>query len=452
MAWLDRALGTRTAPDEKDGSSSGGAGKKAEDQDPGSMLASAFLEPLRIEANRVDGPKCDRSFRQLLGEVKYDLEEGLTQHSAARASETITEALPVWFEGRRTSGDERAEQLMELLEALGASLFKMEGRDDRATNRIKGGLSHLHARGSRTTTSQMQRIISNVIKAVDDMQSEREKRIRMMSAQIRELHEKVAEKEAEAQIDRLTGLNNRATFDDHIDRVLRRADLAPYTFTLLMLDIDHFKTVNDRFGHVEGDRALREVANQLERVVLRRDDFIARYGGEEFAVVLGDADAESGRMAAERIRNAVEKLTMKAQDKPLSLTVSIGVAQGCRSDTATKLIRRADDCLYIAKQNGRNRVVVAGQGDGCRVKLPPLLVKRAQSAQKAKRAERLSASGDQGSGPMHSGGHKISSTASLGSASTLDPASSLGFTSTLDPSSSLESELSDDGSGDGSTS
>jgi diguanylate cyclase (GGDEF)-like protein len=390
MAWFDMGS-TRKSQEDHPSDEDIPASFMTEAQageDPEGRVARALLTPLRTEVSRVDGPPCDTAFRQLLGQIQYDLDSGLTSHSAQRAEEKLATEMPVWLVGRRAAEKERVEQITSLLGSLGESLFKMQNRDDKSAARIRDGLTHIEANSSRTSHAMLKRIVANMLKAIDDMKTENQRRVSQMSAKIRELHQEVAEKTLEAQIDRLTGINNRATFDDHLARVIKRSTIAPLRFTLLAIDIDHFKAVNDTYGHLEGDRALKRVAIQLERMILRKGDLIARYGGEEFAVVLSDADADSGRKAAEAIRGAVEEMEILLGSQTLRLTVSVGVAEGCRADTSDKLIRRADDCLYIAKKAGRNRVVVAGTGKGTPIRLPRELADRARAVQRAKRTRR----------------------------------------------------------------
>ncbi len=350
-------------------------------------MCNALLQPLRVEVGQVHGPDCDKPLRTVLGELQYDIDEGLTEHTVRRGEGALREALPTWFGERKAAWSEREKQFGALLEQLGESLFKLESKDQKSTARIRDGLTHLESGAGRTTPAQMKRIVDNVVRAVDDMQAENARRVQSMSSKIRELHEQVVEKTLEATTDRLTGLNNRATFDDRIKRLITKSRLAPFRYTLLLMDIDHFKAVNDTHGHVEGDRVLRAVATQLEKIILRKSDFLARYGGEEFAVLLADADGDAGRGAAERVREAVEAMDLSVEGKPLPITISIGVAEGCRTDSPNKLIKRADDSLYIAKKTGRNRVVVAGSGPGARVRLPGELSDRARAARKAKRTE-----------------------------------------------------------------
>ncbi len=169
-----------------------------------------------------------------------------------------------------------------------------------------------------------------------------------------------AHEEAErgAKIDVLTGLPNRRYFDEALsmERPRRRTD---DSLGILMIDIDHFKILNDRFGHATGDRVLRAVADAIAQTV-RTDDTPARYGGEEFAVLLRRTSAEQAVEVGERVRRAVMRLAPSSLgiDKPV--TVSVGVAVAFPDQPASAhLVERADRALYRAKRQGRDRVVVA---------------------------------------------------------------------------------------------
>ncbi|MCB9651302.1 MAG: diguanylate cyclase [Deltaproteobacteria bacterium] len=162
-----------------------------------------------------------------------------------------------------------------------------------------------------------------------------------------------------ATTDGLTGLRNHRFFQDTLEFELKRASRHPHPLTLCMLDVDHFKTLNDTHGHPVGDEALRTLARALERR-LRATDIVARYGGEEFAIVLLDTDAAGGLAFAETLAEVVRETDFPgAETQPLGrLSVSIGVAT-FPSDAADRaqLIRRADAALYEAKRQGRDRVV-----------------------------------------------------------------------------------------------
>jgi len=158
--------------------------------------------------------------------------------------------------------------------------------------------------------------------------------------------------------DPLTSLPNRRYFDEVLDRECARAKRHGRSLVLLLLDVDHFKAVNDTYGHVTGDMVLYAFA-QLIRGRLRRSEFMARYGGEEFALVLPEADLEGAILFAEIIRERVEAHIFRCAEHTLRLTVSVGGALwGEGMESAADLLRAADGKLYEAKNKGRNRVAM----------------------------------------------------------------------------------------------
>ena len=160
----------------------------------------------------------------------------------------------------------------------------------------------------------------------------------------------------ESLIDPLTGISNRAAIEAEAIRALERAPRKGGAMSLLMLDLDHFKAINDRHGHAAGDRVLRAAADAWH-TVLRGRDPLGRIGGEEFVVVCADTTLEQALVVAERLREATAALLFDDVDPGLRVTVSIGVAQSQRSDdTHEDVLARADAALYRAKQRGRNRV------------------------------------------------------------------------------------------------
>jgi diguanylate cyclase (GGDEF)-like protein len=160
-----------------------------------------------------------------------------------------------------------------------------------------------------------------------------------------------------ATYDTLTSLHNRRYFDERLALETQKAFRSGGPLSLIMVDIDHFKKVNDTFGHTEGDKVLREISYLL-RTSVRKKDVVARYGGEEFVLILPEAGAEESLAIAERIRQTVEMKPFDVGAVKLKLTVSLGISRfpDDRPGTKEELVRMADLALYDAKRAGRNQV------------------------------------------------------------------------------------------------
>jgi two-component system cell cycle response regulator len=173
-----------------------------------------------------------------------------------------------------------------------------------------------------------------------------------------ELRESVNNTMALAVTDELTGLYNRRYFDRHLNVMLGKAHEQERDMALMILDIDHFKAVNDNHGHDVGDAVLREFAARLKRNI-RGVDLACRFGGEEFVVLMPDTDTSQAEAVAERVRQSMAEKTFEVGTaRPLSVTVSVGVSiRENLVDTPESLIKRADVALYRAKREGRNRVI-----------------------------------------------------------------------------------------------
>jgi diguanylate cyclase (GGDEF)-like protein len=160
--------------------------------------------------------------------------------------------------------------------------------------------------------------------------------------------------------DGLTGLLDRRAIDEALQAQIQRSRRTGETFSVLMLDLDHFKAINDRFGHAAGDRALKHVAALL-REVLREVDSLGRIGGEEFLALMPGATLDAAGPVAERVRERLGYSPMVLDGEPVAVSASIGMAQWSSPDEdASQLVGRADSALYAAKAQGRDRVVAAG--------------------------------------------------------------------------------------------
>lgn len=201
---------------------------------------------------------------------------------------------------------------------------------------------------------RMRRDSTELVKKLEDAR----KQVEALRSSLNEAQEFVLQ-------DPLTGVGNRRAFDDTIKRVMADCAQKKTPLSLIMCDIDHFKRVNDAFGHQVGDEIIKMFSRVIESGV-REGDTVIRYGGEEFAIILPMTDQDAAKLVAERVRRAFEskKLTIRETNQKVGqLTASFGVAQFRSGDDVDTLVQRADAKLYDAKSAGRNRVSVYGASD-----------------------------------------------------------------------------------------
>jgi diguanylate cyclase len=248
-----------------------------------------------------------------------------------------------------------------MTQAIDTVLIKLEaaGRHTEAyTNKLSAATGELTTGQS---PADMRKLVEDLIVATKAMESRAkslEGELQKSSEQVVELRSKLDDVRKESLTDPLTAISNRKAFDAAMETAML-ALAEGEGVSLMMCDIDHFKKFNDTWGHQTGDQVLRLVASCLSDNVKGRDT-AARYGGEEFAVLLRGTSLADATQVADQIRVAVQgrKLVKKSTGDVLgTITISIGVAQFAPGDTAEAVIRRADACLYGAKQNGRNMVL-----------------------------------------------------------------------------------------------
>lgn len=160
-----------------------------------------------------------------------------------------------------------------------------------------------------------------------------------------------------ASLDKLTGLFNRQAFAILMDKLQADHQREPRPLSVLMVDVDHFKSINDRYGHAVGDQVLARVS-ELLRTGLRKSDIAVRWGGEEFLLVLRNCDLTEARQIADKLRRLIEQEAFELAGQRVSLTISVGVSQLDRGELSEQAIHRADVALYRAKNSGRNRIEV----------------------------------------------------------------------------------------------
>lgn len=192
--------------------------------------------------------------------------------------------------------------------------------------------------------------VDKILEANEKLQQRLEEAERKIQTQA----EEIRAQQSEALTDSLTKLANRRAFDEALNKNMGSFNEQRKPFSLLIFDVDHFKKFNDTHGHQAGDEVLRSVGRTLMQTV-KSTDIPCRYGGEEFALVLPNTRIDSARIAAERVRKAIQGMDVQFEDKALKVTASVGVAEMMAGEDDIQIIRRADECVYAAKDAGRNQ-------------------------------------------------------------------------------------------------
>lgn len=290
------------------------------------------------------------------------------RHEAVRAvAETLRSGRPASLEGD-LAADAELQSLLTDMVAIHDFVLAMSRGDLEQTLSVKGNtagalkalhasLCHLAWQTQRVAAGDLsQRVdfmgefaesFNAMVLALERSRRELDDRSALLDAQNRLLQEMAA-------TDSLTGLFNRRKFDDLTQREIERASRYSRPFSVVMLDLDHFKAVNDEFGHHAGDLALIHVA-AVARDTVRSVDSVARWGGEEFTVLLPEVGLAGAERAAERICDAIREARVAG-----GITTSVGVAEYRSGETAEELLARVDEALYRAKRAGRDRIVIAG--------------------------------------------------------------------------------------------
>jgi diguanylate cyclase (GGDEF)-like protein len=186
---------------------------------------------------------------------------------------------------------------------------------------------------------------------------EMQSKINSLENETSDYKERLAEQRFKSLQDTLTKLPNRAAYDERIALEFNTFNRSNHDLCLVVIDIDHFKSVNDTFGHSAGDKTLQVLANALKKSV-RVTDFIARFGGEEFVIVMPNSDLKSIEAPLEKIRKTIKAIPFKFKNKNLRITISIGASQFKTNDSIVEVFDRADAALYEAKNSGRDRIIL----------------------------------------------------------------------------------------------
>jgi len=207
--------------------------------------------------------------------------------------------------------------------------------------------------------NQSRRFIDSYMEKQFKKDKRRNGRMKSIRKNLNTVKKQLGEANSASRVDHLTNAFNRKTFDEYCDQHWKLFQASKQPVTVMLVDIDHFKKINDNFGHAVGDFVLKELVKNLKQMFPRESDLLARIGGEEFAVILPDFTSDHALKKAEDVLNKVRAETYVHENNQIKFTVSIGIAQLCEGEALTAWVKRADLALYNSKNTGRNRYTVA---------------------------------------------------------------------------------------------
>ena len=278
--------------------------------------------------------------------------------------------LQLFFRGHRRDEQsavlDRAEGMRglisEMTTGLRTAISDDNAKDELVTREMTSLSAAVESNSLDEIRVQLARTVDVVSQVVRDRQARYEAQLELMGERVHCLRADLVAMREKVSLDALTLVHNRGAFDDVLAKQVDFSFLSGQPMALMMIDLDNFKVINDSYGHPGGDEVLQAVARTLIKLFPRRSDFIARYGGEEFALILVDASPVDLERLGERVLEAVRALEIEYLEHRITLTCSIGIATAVPQDSAESVLRRADQALYQAKQDGRDRLVLAEQG------------------------------------------------------------------------------------------
>ncbi len=223
---------------------------------------------------------------------------------------------------------------------------------------VTGKLVAIESAVERGELAEIKRVVTETISEVNQVfmqnKNEYEQHIQFLHERMAILREDLVAVQKEMKLDALTNIYNRGAFDASIDRCLKMHFVFDQDVSLILIDVDNFKEINDTYGHSTGDKVLQSIASCLVRSFIRKNDLIARYGGDEFAVILPDTSIAKAQVSIDRFLASLGKIEIEDLPDTVNITCSAGVTEVAGDDNVESLVARADKALYAAKQAGRN--------------------------------------------------------------------------------------------------
>ncbi|MCG7988805.1 MAG: GGDEF domain-containing protein [Candidatus Thiodiazotropha lotti] len=285
---------------------------------------------------------------------------GLLESEGDVSTESLWEAYQQFFVQDDKALESIRQELRQLITSIQGEFRRSGGDLSSYVTRLSQFSTILNdAISPEAMSAEVQKVIDDT-RTMEQSQQEMESQMSNVLSEVESLRKELEQVKQESLTDALTGLANRRAFDTAIEQHSYSAQKnpSPSPFTLMLIDIDHFKQFNDTYGHLVGDKVLRFLSTTLKHCLTGKD-IAARYGGEEFAVILPQTPLSGADTVAEQIRNSISSIELKDRVNGESygnVSVSIGIAQYRLNEMPDELIQRVDQALYRAKEQGRNRV------------------------------------------------------------------------------------------------
>ncbi len=273
--------------------------------------------------------------------------------------DSINKTIPKHFETARNLVSVKFKELREMLNELADDFGSITKDNTNFSDQIKDSMSHIENTIELDEIKEIRKKITletnSLRKTIAKKQEKDAIIIDSLTHKVKAIQVELASAKEEVLIDGLTQIYNRKAFDKKIGDAFIKKSVKKAPFTLVMVDIDYFKKINDEYGHTVGDEVLKMVASTIKKT-FRLNDFVARYGGEEFSVMIDRIDRHYILDVCERLRAAIEAMNFTINSERVPTSASIGVAFSSQTDTLRTLIERSDRALYLAKESGRNMV------------------------------------------------------------------------------------------------
>jgi diguanylate cyclase len=249
--------------------------------------------------------------------------------------------------------------IWDFADQLGEELHVERAQDMELKSHLIGLREAVEANSIQQLRAKSREFIDTYVENQTRKEERRTRRVESIQKNLHTVKKQLMEANMTARLDHLTGIHNRKSFDEQLRKYHSLAQLSENPVSLIILDIDHFKKVNDNYGHDVGDFVIKECVRLTHEIFCREIDFLARIGGEEFAIVLPDYQVEHCMKKAEELLAHIRKAVIIQSNMQIHFTISLGIAQLLPHENIETWVKRADSALYESKNSGRNRFTVA---------------------------------------------------------------------------------------------